>query len=260
MKINNIEISGDGIANTIDFVYPNGNINLAAIRKNKLYNYLVLWGIRVSTCNTGMPDDAIGGIRLKKNLLGMDYWEIMYSDASTDPSPYWLLNPMSDAKMYGGTAWVAEGQYRYGLGGDYNGYPSFRPKEPVKVWRWTPTKSQINNAKANHSPLSIEFETAKLSGQAKLGTSDSVLIHRTWDARNLYKDSAGCQVFANNGSLVILNKWAQEHINTYKKSLGYDAANTFSYTLLTKDEFVKYNGGLYNWGLYNYNLFTFKNY
>lgn len=238
MKIEGFDITGQGIANAIDRTYPTGNINLSAIQKNKWYNYLVLWAIRVSTCNTSMPDDVIGGIRLKKDIYGNDYWDILYSDASTDPSPYWLMNPMSDARLYGGTAWVAEGQYIYGLGPKYFGYPSFVPLKPVKVYRWKPTQAQIKDAKAKKIELSAEFEKAKEKGQIIIGTSDSVFIHRTWTPNSLYKDSAGCQVFANNGSLVTLTNWAIEHKNIYKK-------NSFSYTLLTKEDFINNQGGLF---------------
>lgn len=138
----------------------------------------------------------------------------------------------------GGTAWVAEGQYIYGLGPKYFGYPSFVPLKPVKVYRWKPTQAQIKDAKAKKIELSAEFEKAKEKGQIIIGTSDSVFIHRTWTPNSLYKDSAGCQVFANNGSLVTLTNWAIEHKNIYKK-------NSFSYTLLTKEDFINNQGGLF---------------
>ena len=235
MKIEGVEISGQRIANAIDYTYPNGIINLAAIKKNKLYNYLVLWGVRVATCDTSMPDDAIGGIRLKKDFFGTDYWEIIFSEGTTDPTPYWLQNPMSDAKAYGGTAWVAEGQYLYSKGyGSFQGYPFFAPINPVKVYRWTPSAKQISLSKNNQLALSNAFESMKDLGQVKISDSLSVLIHRSWSPKNLYKDSAGCQVFADNGALTKLTKWASEHIKIYGK-------NSFAYTLLTKEQFTMSN-------------------
>jgi hypothetical protein len=239
MKIENIPINGNTIARAITQNYfpPNGNINLNAIITNKLYNYLVLFGIRVETCDTSMPDDLIGGIRLRKaffgSILGGDYWEICVSNGSTDPSPYWLSNPMTDAARYGGTAWVKEGQYLYAKSVDYYGYPSFAPLKPINVYRWTPTKDQIKDAKANKINLSSQFEIEKSIGKVTESTSSDTLIHRTW-SNKLYKDSAGCQVFGDNKDLITISKWANEHIKLYKK-------NSFSYTLLTKDQFINPN-------------------
>jgi len=235
VQINKIKITGETIANAIDKNYPTGIINMAAIKKNKLYNYLVLWGVRVATCDTSMPDDAIGGMRLKKDFFGNDYWEIIFSEGTTDPTPYWLQNPMSDAKAYGGTAWVAEGQYLYSKGyGNFKGYPFFAPINPVKVYRWTPNATQISLSKNNQLALSNAFESMKNLGQVKISDSLSVLIHRSWSPKNLYKDSAGCQVFADNGALTKLTKWASEHIKIYGK-------NSFAYTLLTKEQFTMPN-------------------
>jgi hypothetical protein len=234
MKISGISLEGDTIVKAIMSTYPKGKINIDAILKNKLYNYVFLFGVRVATCNTGIPDDAIGGIRLKKGILGYDYWETIYSEATTDPSPYWLSNPMSDAANNGGTAWVKEGQWSYGMGGNFLGHPSFRPKENISVYRWKPTKTQIYDSKKNNTPLSIDFEKAKQSGQVKISDSLDVLIHRSWTPNSLYKDSAGCQVFANNGALDTLYGWAMKHYSIFKK-------NDFVYTLLTKEEFVNSN-------------------
>ena len=235
MKIDGkVKVNGDTVVKAIMSTYPNGRINLDAIAKNKLYDYLFLFGIRVATCNTGLPDDAIGGIRLKKNLLGNDYWEIIFSEATTDPTPYWLVNPMSDAAKAGGTAWVIEGQWNYGMGGNFKGHPSFRPKESISVYRWKPTQAQINDARKNRTPLSADFKKAKESGQVKIGKSIDTLIHRSWSSTSLFKDSAGCQVFANNGALNTMYSWAKKHISIYKK-------NDFVYTLLTKEQFLSAN-------------------
>jgi hypothetical protein len=234
MKINDIEVTGDSIVRAIKANYPKGKINLDAIEKNKLYNYVFLFGVRVATCNTSVPDDAIGGIRLQKGIMGYDYWETIYSEATTDPSPYWLINPMSDAAAYGGTAWVIEGQWNYSLGGNFKGNPCFRPKEKISVYRWRPTKQQIADSKINNTPLSLQFELAKKAGQVKIGTSIDTLIHRSWSPKNLYKDSAGCQVFANNGALNTLYSWAKKHYSIFK-------TNNFVYTLLTKEQFSEAN-------------------
>jgi hypothetical protein len=242
MKIDNIEINGNGVARAITYNYPYGNINLDTILKYKLYNYLILFGIRVTTCDTSMPDDIVGGMRLRKAFFGTDdYWELGASNGSTDPSPYWITHPMSDAAKYGGTAWVKEGQYLYALGGNFHGYPSFAPLKPIDVIRWKPTSQQIQDAKDNKIDLSAEFEKARNEGNVIESKSNDTLIHRTW-GNKLYKDSAGCQVFGNNNELKLLTNWANQHIQLYKK-------NSFSYTLMSKEQFLTSN--LYTQALEN---------
>ncbi len=236
MEINGIKLDGASIVRAIEYNYPKGMINPSAIEKNKIYNYVILFGIRFATCDTSIPDDAIGAIRLKKRFLiaGGDYWEILLSGASTDPSPYYLENAMVDAKYLGGTAWVHEGQYKYYLGGDFKGEPAFRPTKPMKVYRWSPSEEEIKQAKARKSPLSAEFEFAKLNGKVKISLSSDTLIHRSWGTNKYYRDSAGCQVFADNRSLRTLESWAKQHIKMYKE-------NSFVYTLFSKSQFVDAN-------------------
>ena len=79
-----------------------------------------------------------------------------------------------------------------------------------------------------------KFKKAIKSGQVKIGKSIDTLIHRSWSSTSLYKDSAGCQVFANNGALNTMYGWAKTHISIYKK-------NDFVYTLLTKEQFLAAN-------------------
>lgn len=236
MKIGNVTLNGESIVKAIEYNYPKGIIHPSVIKKNKIYNYVILFGIRFATCDSGIPDDFIGAIRLKKRFLiaGGDYWEMLLSGASTDPSPYYLENPMVDAKYLGGTAWVVEGQYNYYLGGDFKGEPAFRPIKPMKVYRWSPSDQEIKQAKARKSPLSAEFEFAKMNGKVKISTSVDTLIHRSWGTSKYYKDSAGCQVFADNRTLRTLESWAKQHIKMYKE-------NKFVYTLFTKSEFMNAN-------------------
>ena len=237
MDINGIELTGESIVRAIKYNYPKGIIHPDVIEKNKIYNYVILFGIRFATCDSSMPDDFIGAIRLRKRFLigGGDYWEILLSGASTDPSPYYLENAMIDAKYLGGTAWVHEGQYKYFLdSAGFKGEPAFRPFKPVKVYRWSPTDKEIKEARARKTPLSAEFEFAKMNGKVKISTSPDTLIHRSWGLNRYYKDSAGCQVFADNRTLRTLASWAKEHIKLYKE-------NSFVYTLFNKDEFINAN-------------------
>jgi hypothetical protein len=218
MKIENIEINGDSIANAIRKYYPN---YIKLVESQSLYNYVLIFGIRVDTCDTGLPDDFLGAIRLEKSLItGDDYWNFILTNGTTDPSPDYLVKTIDNAaRLAGGTAWVKEGQYiYYKLNGGYKGYPAFAPKDTIKVYRWMPSKS------------GELFDPSK----AKLSTSVDTLIHRSWASGRFTKDSAGCQVFKNNSLLKDLAEWADKHISIYKM-------NSFTYTLLTKKQFIEAN-------------------
>jgi hypothetical protein len=233
LDINGVKITGDNVAKAIDYNFPGGLVNCAAIKKNNWYNYLILFGIRVQTCDTSAPDDVIGGIRLRKGFFGYDSWEMIMVDATTDPTPSYLRTPMKDAKSLGGTAWVVEGQYAYYHPTNYfDGYPQFRPVNPVAVYRWNPTQKEINELTKKGIPLSSGFEQAKANGKVKIDATASVLIHRSWSNNKLSNDSAGCQVFADNGALLKIHQWALIHQKLYK-------SNVFAYNLFTKEQFAK---------------------
>jgi len=232
MNIENIEINGDTISNAIRKYYPN-YINL--VESQQLFNYVLIFGIRVATCDTGLPDDFLGAIRLEKSLVtGNPFWNYLLTNGTTDPSPEYLVKTIDkQARLAGGTAWVRDGQHiYYKLSGGYKGYPAFAPKDKVEVYRWMPK-----------SP-GEKFDISK----AKLSTSIDCFIHRSWSpsSQRLSYDSAGCQVFRNNDLLIDLAKWADLHIKMYK-------LNSFTYTLLTKDQFVKSNSISYS-DLFNPNL------
>jgi hypothetical protein len=226
MKIEGIEINGDSIANAIRKYYPS-YINL--VESQQLFNYVLIFGIRVSTCDTSIPDDFLGAIRLEKSLItGDTYWNYVITEGTTDPSPYYLATTIDkQARLAGGTAWVKEGQYIYFLRGNYDGFPAFAPKTTVDVYRWMPSYS------------GDLFNISK----AKLSKSSDTLIHRSWATEKFYKDSAGCQVFKNNSTLIELKNWAKNHIKKYK-------INSFTYTLLTSNQFVSANKQPnYGWSL-----------
>jgi hypothetical protein len=236
MLIEKIPLTGETIANAIMASYPNGKINLDEIKKNKLYNYVVLYGIRLQTCDTGLMDDAIGGIRLRKSFtpLVADNWEIINSNATTDPTPYWLINSTDPIPAKYGTAWTVEGQYRFYPAGNFQGYPSFRPVDPIPVYRWKPSKEEIKRLTASGKPLSSGFESAKARGEVKIiAPTTSILIHRSWGSSS--RNSAGCQVFSDNGALTRLYSWGLLHNKLYKTPMIY--------TLLTKNQFVIPNQG-----------------
>jgi len=238
MLIEKIPVNGETVANAIMATYPNGKINLDEIKKNKLYNYVVLYGVRLETCDTGLMDDAIGGIRLRQALtpLADDYWEIINSNATTDPTPYWLINSTDPIPAKYGTAWTVEGQYRFYPAGNFKGYPSFRPVDPIPVYRWKPSKDEIKRLTKSGKPLSSGFEAAKERGEVKIiSPTTTILIHRSWGSSS--KNSAGCQVFADNGALTRLYSWGLLHNKLYKTPMIY--------TLLTKNQFTIANQRFY---------------
>lgn len=187
----------------IRFYYP-ATIN--DIEKNKRYNYISLFGIRVDTCDTGKADDVIGCVWM--NALGV--WCSLICAASTDPSPYYIDNPKTDAAKAGGTAWVKEGQYAYCLVNNWKGFSAFRPLQPIPVYRM-PSGQGLDITKA------------------VLSTSNDTLIHRSWGSVVFKKDSAGCNILKNNQELEKIATMAREHIKKYK-------LNVFTYTLLTKQQ------------------------
>jgi hypothetical protein len=232
-SIEGIQINPTTIQNCYKTFYPNSYNQIA---NQNLFHYLHLWGIRVSSCDTSLPDDYVGGIRVNNlNLL-----EIVESKASTDPSPQSLTKLHDvEAKLKGGTAFVAEGQYTYMYMGSrfgiFSPLPSFCPTKPVKVYRWNPSKEEIaawNRGKG--TPLSSLFENAVKSKKVKISTSNDVCIHKTWSKEKLWNDSAGCQVLTNDNTLKTLGQWAIDH---QKKKYG----NSFIYTLFTKEQFISAN-------------------
>jgi len=225
-SINGIEINGNSVANAIRQYYP-ASINL--VENKKLFQYILMFGIRVGTCDTSLPDDFLGAIRLEKSkITGNPFWNILITDGTVDPSPYWLKNYIDEsARKAGATAWVKEGQYIYYLMDRlFYEYPAFAPKpgKPVSVYRWMPKYA------------GEKFDASK----AILGTSTDTLIHRnlslnqTKEGPRFVADSGGCQVVTNNAILFDLKKWAQTHKEKYK-------LNSFTYTLLTKEQFTNAN-------------------
>lgn len=232
-SVEGININGTSIANCYRKFYPE---TYKQIQDFNLFHYLHLWGIRVSSCNSSTPDDLVGGLRVNNfNVL-----EAIASQASTEPSPYFITNPLSDAKKLGGAAFMVEGQNTYRYNGRkhsmWKPYPSFCPTKAVKVYRWSPSVEELKALNAAKKPISEGFEEAKKRGRVKISTSPDTCIHRAWSKDKFYKDSAGCQIIPDYDTLNIIGDWAEAHI---KKKYG----NIFVYTLFTKDQFVSANKG-----------------
>ncbi len=207
LKINNLsnfKVDTDSIVAAIRALYP-ATIN--DIEQNKWYNYITLFGVRIDTCDTGQADDVIGCLWLN----GLGIWTSLICAASTDPSPYYVNNPLADAKKAGGTAWVKEGQYLYYLS-NFKGYPAFKPKSAVPVYRMPAGEG-------------LDVNTATL------GTSIDTFIHRSWGTVVFKKDSAGCNILKNTQDLDKIAQMAKEHNKKYPM-----CHNSFKYILLTRSQ------------------------
>jgi len=231
-SVDGIDINSTTMANCYKMFYPNTYNRL--VQKNR-FHYLELWGIRMSTCDTSLPDDYLGGIRINN----FNFLEIITAAASTDPTPKYVATPVnSGARQAGGTAYVKEGQHTYAYIGknhkDWRPYPAFCPTRPMPVYRWNPTAQEVSEAKSRKLPLSTFFDAALKAGRVKVSTSADTCIHRAWSKTKLHADSAGCQVFADLNTLETLGGWANAHI---KKGYG----NFFVYTLFTKQQFLEAN-------------------
>lgn len=231
-SVNGITISATTITNCYKEYYP----ETYAIIQENLFDYLHLWGIRVSTCDTSIPDDLVGGLHVNN----LNFAEIVVSKASTEPSPKTIVKLHDqEAIMKGGAAFIKEGQYTYYYVGTghrkWKPLPAFCPTRPVTVWRWKPTQAEIKRWNGGKGvPISDLFESAVKTGLAKTSTSSDTCIHRAWSKEKLWADSAGCQVLTDDESLRTLGKWANAHINKKYK-------NIFTYTLFTAEQFVKAN-------------------
>lgn len=231
MQIEGIPITSASIINCYRRYYPQF---WNQVSSQNLFHYLNLWGIRVSTCDTSLPDDMVGGIRVNN----LNFYEVLVSSASTDPSPALIANPLADARRLGGAAFVKEGQYSYRYIGTkhptWKPHPAFCPTAPMTVYRWMPTAEEIAAWRKQKKPLSTAFEEAVKAGKVKISKSPDTCIHRAWSTTKFYNDSAGCQILSDYKTLNELGNWAKSHID---KKYG----NVFMYTLFTKQQFIDAN-------------------
>jgi hypothetical protein len=233
-KVEGIPITATTILNAYKMWYP--EVYRDIVSENK-FKYLYLWGIRVSTCDTSLPDDLVGGIRV--NNLNMA--EIIVSSATTDPTPKSLQKLHdSEARAKGGTAFVMEGTHPYKylrpsqVPQSWKPFPAFPPRSLIPVYRWNPSQADIKLWEQGKRSLSASFDAALRSGNVKRSNSSDTAIHRTWWKDKLFGDSAGCQALTDHQALVKLGQWAEEHLK-----MKYP--NMMSYTLFNKSQFVAAN-------------------
>lgn len=235
-QIDGIPISAGTITNTYRRYYPT---QFAASSK---YNFVNLFGIRVSTSDTSKLDDFVGAIRLSSLYSSFDGYEILVCKASTEPSPLYIAKPFDyEAIRKGGAAFLKEGQHIYYLINPRSVKPiwsdrgkncAFCPTNEVPVYRFKPTQTDINLWRQGRQSISKNFERGV---GVKLSTSSDTCIHKAW-SETLYNDSAGCQVISPSDLPIFRNicSWAQLHLNK-----GY--GNAFTYTLFTRQQFITAN-------------------
>jgi hypothetical protein len=231
--IEGIPINAENVVNAIKYYYPK---TFDIVEKNALYEYVFLFGIRVYTCDTGLPDDYLGALRYMPNYFdGSAHWEIIVTDGTTDPSPTFLRPGVyfdDEAKLKKGAAWVKEGQYFYAYAGYKSSYPAYAPvlwtdsygrTRGIPVYRWIPKYDGEKFDKSKAIPYD--------PNHPDYSESTSCMIHRHWRERYT-TDSAGCQVFNNNELLWTLKKWTDAHNRNSRYPKKY------LYTLLDRQQFI----------------------
>jgi len=253
MEVLGIPITTTAIVNAYKAYYPQYWANTDRMK------YLHLFGIRVSTYNTGLADDYLGAIRMVPSMGYGNTYEITVGRASLEPAPLWLTKPFdAEARAKGGAAILVTGQHKYfyrikGIKDSWkSGGCAFCPSTPPPVYRWNPTDSEKAAWRRDNTfPLSRLFEDDLRASRAagfknsrvKFSDSRDTCIHTAWrpgtpgSSRSiLYNDSAGCQVMvpSDRDVLKTMCKWAVEHINK-----GYPQQMT--YTLFGADQFYNAN-------------------
>lgn len=172
----------------------------------------------------------------KGNLIGK------VAVATTDPSTYFLQNPMKGVKKVG-TAILKSGEYKdtYEIGLHRGKYKALRQKEtkPVTVIRDNDRNAFINYFAPTQTGIFY------------------INIHRASRGKNnvavIDKDSAGCQTFQNEADFNAMMNMAE----TSRAKYG----NSFSYILLDDRDILKFRNTfllIAGLGLLTYSYFYFK--
>ncbi len=172
------------------------------------YN-LNIFGIRTKNKKADLFDDCIGVCYLDK-----DNQKVCHSfRATTDAGTYWLKNPQNKK----GTALLVPNQYKsvYKLGLHRGQYRALVQSAPMKVYR------------DNNKDTILDFDACTIE-EGVFGIN----IHRSNPlsySKNVYKWSAGCQVFQESNDYSLFIHLCQTAKNKYN--------NSFTYTLLVEEDF-----------------------
>ena len=168
---------------------------------------LNLFGIRTADNRANSFNDIVGVMYMYDGR-----WNSFCFPATTDPGLYWREHPMN----VDGTAILKPGQYRgaYKVG-EHKGYPALQQLSPLSVYR----DSNKDNI------LDMDESTVQ---KGMFGIN----IHRASSHRGstqVDKWSAGCQVLQDPLQFEFLMSLAKKAANIF--------GNSFTYTLLTEDDF-----------------------
>lgn len=168
---------------------------------------LNIFGIRTNDLKSNSFNDLIGVMYLFDGK-----WNSFCFPATTDPGMYWRENPMN----VDGTAILVPGQYRgaYKIG-KHKGYSALQQQKPLKIYRDSNKDDTLdmNSDSIKEGMYGINIHRAS---QANLSTK-------------VNKWSAGCQVIQDPLQFEFLMSLARKASKIY--------GNSFTYTLLTEDDF-----------------------
>ena len=294
--IDNIEVTGESIRNAIIYFCNKTTdergrtINrkptfITQVENQKLYYYFLLFGIRISSCDTSLPDDIMGGIRFVPNRwTSGGSWELEVANASLDPSPLYLQPPvnkvngrcplvnipMPNGRNYSVQTTNCNDGIWSGVGTNpftnkccvlfdaqarNEGGAAWIAPGQYLYYYYGDFKGEPAFAPAKGGVVTYRWapsrpgETFNPNKVVRETTNQSTLIHRTWFKDRLFNDSAGCQVIPASESLLKLAYWAKKH-----NSMGYP--KNYQYTLMNKEDFTTANAPkptTFNW----YSLFNF---
>ncbi len=135
-------------------------------------------------------------------------WHYHVYKVTTDPGTFWLRNPMQPQ----GTAILAQGQYKgaYKIGLHQGKYKALVQKKPITVIRDYDRDSKLDfrNGIKSKGMFGINIHRASLHGIPK----------------QVYKYSAGCQVFSNINEFKEFLSLCEKHLSLH--------GNSFTYTLI----------------------------
>lgn len=260
LNIDGIEVNANTVVNAIKYYYPK---TFEFAEKNQAYNYLFLFGIRVSACDTSLPDDIIGAIRYAKSATGGGYYEGLISAATTDPSPYYQIPPVNKVNGKCPNATVkspsgkvksvrtepctgnrypnkccsyfdSEARTKGGTAWVAVGQHIYKLYRNGQLFKGFPAFSPVDEVEVYRWYPSYVGDVFSESKALK-STSTSCYIHRSWWSDKLFNDSAGCQVITDNNLLRKMKDWALAH----NKNSNYP--KFYTYTLLSKEQFVNAN-------------------
>jgi len=170
---------------------------------------LNIWGFRSVETQPNRFDDEMHVFFNINEAGGLPQWKSFVFPCTTDPSTYWLQNPMRPQ----GTAILKEGQYKGVYAIDLH-----RGKYKALCQRNGEVTVRRDSNKDNFLNFDSSYEESGLLG---------INIHRASSngvTKTIDKHSAGCQVLQNVEHFKLLMELAELHRNRY--------GNSFSYTLV----------------------------